>query len=71
MHSLFQPNELIGLSINSNLNNLILESFSSEKINLFIKNKSLYKYPSFNSRAVQYLTWDDSFFSLFKTKVCD
>jgi hypothetical protein len=69
MHSLFQTVNLISSSISANLNNLILECFSEEKIKELVKMKAVFKYPIYNQRAIQYKTWSDSFFDEFKTKV--
>jgi hypothetical protein len=65
MHNLFQLNELSSISINANLTNLLLDCFSEEKIKLLLKEKSIFKYPVYNNRALSYKTWSDSFFNLF------
>jgi hypothetical protein len=69
MHTLFQSTNLSSASINSNLNNLILEIYSIEKLELLVKNRSLFKLPVFNPRALSYRTWGISFFSEFKSRI--
>jgi hypothetical protein len=69
MHNLFQGNELASMSINANLQNLILDSYKDETIQLMVKHKSLFKYPIYNNRHLTYKTWGASFVSLFKTKL--
>jgi hypothetical protein len=69
MHNLFNTNNLRGMSVNANLNNLILECYTEDKIKDLIKMKAIYKYPNFNPRSVSYHTWSDSFFSEYKTKL--
>jgi hypothetical protein len=69
MHTLFQSTFLSSSSINANLNNLILEIYTPEKIKELVENRSLYKYPVFNPRALSYRTWSDNFFNEFKSKI--
>lgn len=69
MHNLFQPESLSSLSLNANLLNLILLCYDDETIKTMVSNRSLFKYPLYNSRAHQYENWDDTFFLSFTTKV--
>jgi hypothetical protein len=69
MHNLFQPEELSVISINANLLNLILVCYDEETIKLMVNNRSLFRYPTYNQRAVQFEMWNDDFFNLFKSKL--
>jgi hypothetical protein len=69
MHTLFQPLALSSISLNSNLNNLIIDCFSEEQIDIMIKQKSLYRKPIYNERTKAYLKWDSSFENLFVEKL--
>lgn len=69
MHTLFQTPFLTSQSINSNLQNMILEIFSEDKIKGFINSKLLFKYPVYNSRYSNYKIWSDSFFSQYEDKI--
>lgn len=69
MHTLFQTPYLSSQSISANLNNLLLDLYTHEKLKEMEENNTIFKYPIFNPRAVQYKTWGDSFFSEYKTKI--
>jgi hypothetical protein len=66
MHTLFQTSFLNSQSINANLNNLLIDLYSFDKLEQLVLNKSIFKMPKFNPRAIQYLQWSDNFFSEFK-----
>jgi hypothetical protein len=69
MHNLFQGNELASMSINANLQNLLLDCYDDDMITSMIKQKALFKYPIYNSRHVLYRSWGESFSSLYKLKL--
>lgn len=69
MHTMFQTNYLSSQAINANLNNLLLEIYSDGKLKELVNNRSIFKYPVYSARALQYKTWGDAFFSEYKTKV--
>jgi hypothetical protein len=69
MHTLFQSTLLSSSSISSNLNNLLLDLYSKEKLNNLIESRSLYKMPIYNQRYSSYKTWGESFFNEFKSKL--
>lgn len=69
MHTLFQSAKLASMSINANLNNLLLEIYSREKLESLVKSRMLFKMPQFNARALSYKLWSSEFFSEYKSKI--
>lgn len=44
-------------NLNKNLTNLILEVFEKDQIDIMVKNKALYEYPTLRTAFTQYRTW--------------
>jgi hypothetical protein len=69
MHTMFQSESLSSLSISANLNNLLIDLYTEEKLVSMIKSKMIFKYPKRDDRATSYLMWSDSFFEAFKDPI--
>lgn len=69
MHTLFQTAKLASMSVNANLNNLLLELYSNEKLETLVKSRMLFKLPQYNPRALSYKVWSSEFFNEYKTKM--
>jgi len=68
-HPFFTSEVFKGLSLSKNLSNLILDVYTQEEIYNMVKNKSLFKYPVYDSKSTDYKKWGSSFKESFVTKV--
>lgn len=68
-HPFFTPDNLKGVSISKNIENLICNVFDDETIKLMVKNKSLFKYPSNDQKYTAWRQWNSDTFSDYKTPV--
>jgi len=64
-HALFKPAELQSIPLNSNIENMMLLSFTESTLKDMVKNKFINNVPIHNPRAMHYVNWDDDFFSNF------
>lgn len=69
MHPFFMPLNLSNLSVSKNLLNLILDIYTKDEVEALVNNRSLFDFPKYDSRYIQYLTWDSKTFQGFTNPV--